>query len=86
MPDPVRLVAEPCPGCAVGFLPLARVHAADLDIPEMDADHPEDRAFIFIWTDVLDRRGRSAIFGRRRRGRSAIAGNLILELLFGGRI
>ena len=86
MPDPVRLVAEPCPGCAVGLLSLARVHAADLDIPAMDADHPEDRAFIFIGTDVFDLRGRSAIVGRRRRSRSAIAGNLIRELLFGGRI
>ena len=86
MPDPVRLVAEPCSGWAVDLLPLARVHAAHPSIPAMDADHPEDRAFIFIGTDVFDRRGRSAFVGRRRRSRSAIAGDLIRELLFGGRI
>ncbi len=86
MPDPIGLVAEPCLGCAVGLLSLTRVRAADLDIPAMDADHPEDRAFIFIGTDVFDRRGRSAIVGRRCRSRTAIAGNLIRELLFGGRV
>ena len=70
----------------MGLLSLARVHAADLDIPAVDANHPEDRAYIFIGTDVLDRRGRSANVGRRCRRRSANAGNLIREQLFGGRI
>ena len=70
----------------MGLLSFARIHAADLDIPAMDANHPEDRAFIFIGTDVFDRRGRSAIVRRRRRSRSAIAGNLIRDLSFGGRI
>ncbi len=67
----------------MGLLSLARVHVADLDIPAMDADHPKDRAFIFILRVLFDRRVRSSIVWRRRRFGSDIAGYLIRDLLFG---
>ena len=55
MPDPLLVVAEPRPGCALDLLPIAHVHSAHLDIPAMDADHPEERALIFIGTTVVHR-------------------------------